>query len=609
MSLLSRIASRVLVGCLLAGAALAQSSTYAAATTAVADPFATEAGGFLLAIPGVENDFVLAADGQFEQRANGTARLGVFLRRAASLDRELFLQLEWSGRLDPSSPGYPPAGSPIVTLQPSAYVPNGTVDPGTFVYYTQVTGSLVGVHSYAGAQVLATQAGPAQLGVGANNKNVQLGFSLDLALQVVQLPALLPFAPTGPAQLRATLQVSLPMCATHVDAEPQASAGPPRAGMTMPGVASDYVFLPPGELVEADDGTAVLHGVLARQSDHSDRWQCQLALAGRVDPQHPSHPPAGSPVLQLLPAAYAAQGGPIDPAQWRYYTQVTGQLTGAGLNLGGTVTLTANGAMQVGLGAGQANLSFGAMATLVPTLVTQPSARTLVLLGDVVLQTNLDTACILPTPQVLTGHVQTLANVTELPAVFTGNDLSWIEQVAIGPTILASTDPRRWFLGNFQVRDDHTVEVFLPQGMAVGTYPIALLDRSGGTLPMTLHVQAPATPTLRTESTVLTGEAQHWLVHQGNLVGPVLTYVLLSGSNTPSFLPGQISLGIGSQFTLLLVFPGQLHDFATGLLTVTIPSMPPVFVGQRMYCQAAMIELASANVLPLPTSNVWFTDY
>jgi len=590
---------------------VAQASTYSVALPAVPDALATETGGFLLDIPGVQNDFVLGADGQFEERSNGTARLSAFLRRAGSIDREFFVQLEFSGRLDPNSAGYPPAGSPVLTMQPAAYIPVGPVDPGTFVYYTQVTGTFVGVHSYGGARITATQASPAQLGVGANNKNVLAGLSLDLTLQVLQAPVLLPFTPTGPGQLRATLAASAPMCVTHVDADPQASNGLPRAAVTIPGVANDYVFLPVGAFVEAANGSATLQGLVRRQSDYQDSWQCDLVLGGRIDPLHPAHPPAGSPVLALLPSSYvnAVPPGPIDPAQWRYYTQVTGSLTGAGINLGGLVTLTANGAMQVGLGAGQGNESFGSMATLTPTLVTQPTARTLTLLGDVVVQANLDTGCLLPTPEVLTGQVQTLDTVTELPAVFTGTDLGWIEQVAIGPTIIASTDPRRWYLGNFQVRDHQTVEVFVPQGMPVGTYSISLLDRTGGTSPMTLHLQAPVTRTLRTETTMLPDEPQHWLVHQGTHVGPVLTYIAMSGSNLPSILPGQITFAIGNQFSSLFLFPGLLHDLSTGLLTVTIPSMPPVFLGQRMYCQAAMIELTSANILPLPTSNTWFTDY
>ena len=604
------VPSCAILGTMLGTPALsAQGSVYRSAVEATADSFATETAGFLLAIPGVEQDFVLFADGQLEFRANHTARLSGFLHRQGAIDRELFVQLEFSGRLSPSDPGYPPAGSPVVTLQPSAYIPNGTVDPTTFVYYTQVQGTMTGLRSYQGAMIAVTNVGVAQLGLGANNKNIADGLLVDLNLQVLQAPLLEPFSPTGPAQLRADLLASRPHCVTHVDADVAVSSGPARLAATLPGLASDYVFLPVGTLVEAEDGTASLHGLLRRQSDYRDQWQCDLQLAGRLDPGQTGYPPSGSPIQQLDPTIYLAQGGPIDPAQWRYYTQATGTLLGAELNAGGQIDLVQNGAVQIGLGAGQGNLFFGAFATFLATVTTQPTNTTITLTGDVVLQCNLGTDCILPAPQVLVGQTQSIDNVTDLPATFTGIDLGWCEQVAIDNFIIASTDPRHWFSGNLQVRDHQTVDVFLPQGLAVGPHPIQLLNRAGGTAPMTIQLQAPTVPTLRTENSVLTGEAQHWVMHQGNLVGPVLSYVILSASNAPSILPGQISLLIGNQFQEMVLFPGNLQGLANGLLTVEIPSMPPVFLGQHLYSQVAMIELLSPNVLPLATSNVWATDY
>lgn len=594
---------------LLATALAAQSPTLEVAGTAHADGMATEAGGFLLSIPGVADDFVPYADGQLVQRPDGTARLSVYVRRLAAIDREFAVHLELSGRLRPNDPGHPPVGSPVTTLLPAAYVPAGPADPTTWVYYTQVQGTLTGIRSYSGAIVQATAAMPIQVGLGANNKNVLRGLAGNLALQVVQPPLLLPFAPTGAAQLRATLQPALVHCATHVDPDPTFGNGALRHGLAVPGVASDYVFLPVGTWTENADGTAGLQGLLRRQNDYSDQWQCDLVLGGRLDPGNPLHPPASGPILQLAAGAYSAQGGPIDPATWRYYTQAQGTLTGHGANQGGLLQLAAFGPVQVGLGAGQGNLHFGAMARFNASIAAQPTARTLAITGVLDLRTNLGTQCLLPPPQILAGHVQSLPNVTDQPAVYTGIDLGWCEQAAVGPNIIASTDPRRWFLGNLQVRDHQTVEVHLPQGLAVGSYPVRLLDRTSASPQMTLHVQAPTAPTLCTERTILTGETQHWLVHQGNLQGPVLTYLALSGSSLPSVFPGQIQLGIGNQFQDLLLFPGLLHDFQTGLLLLSVPAMPPVFVGTRMHCQAAMIELTSPNVLPLDTSNTWFTDY
>lgn len=598
-----------LAPCLLASILAAQGPSHAAGTAAEPDGFAVETGSYLLAIPGVDEDFVVFADSQLLTRSNGTARFSAVVQRSSALDREFSLELEFSGYLAPGSPGYPPAGGPVLGLAPNAYAPAGPVDPNTFTYYTAVSGSLTGLRSFAGASVQLSGAGPAQFGSGANNKNVLSGFAVDLNLQVLQPPLVGALAPTGPARLRATQLLELPHCATHVDADPTVATGPARVAAVIPGLGNDYVFLPVGSFTEAANGTATLQGLLRRQSDYTDQWQCDLALAGRIDPADPAHPPAGSPVLQLAASAYRSQGGPVDPASWRYYTQVTGTIQGAGQNLGGTVTLVGNGALQVGLGAAQGNLFFGAMGTFTPTIAVQPTARTITIPGDITLQANLAPTCILPPIQVLTGDLQILPNVTELGAVYTGIDLGWVEQVAIATTIVSDPDPRRWWLGNLQVRDHQTIEVFPPPGLNPGLLPVRLLHRSRSSAPLTLDVRAPATPTLRSEVAIATGEDQHWILHRGQLQGPVLSYLVLSASPLPSVLPGQIALQIGNLFQETMVFPGLFHDPTTGLLRITIPAMPPVFLGLRIFQQAALIELANPNLLPLATSDVWYTDY
>ncbi|MBL8750701.1 MAG: hypothetical protein JNK78_16195, partial [Planctomycetes bacterium] len=423
----------IVLGLFVASAAVAQNPTYGVALTAETDAASTETGGFLLSIPGVGDDFVLFGDGQFVERPDGTARLSAFVHRKIALDRELFVQLELSGHLGPGDQGYPPAGNPVVTLHPSAYVPAGSIDPATWTYYTQVTGSMTGLRTYDGTRISVVNQGAAQLGAGASNKNVQSGLALDLTLTVVQPPVIGSIVPTGPAQLRATLAPSASFCATHIDADPAVSSGPARLGLEIPGLGSDYVFLPVGSFVEASDGTATLAGVVRRQSDHTDEWALSLSLSGRLDPGSPLHPPAGSPVSELLPAAYDSLGGPVDPEAWRYYTGATGSLTGAGLNAGGSMQLAQLDAVQVGLGAGQGNLFIGVSARLAASNIVQPTSHPIAVTGDVQLHTNVAARCLIPLPQVVTGITQTLPSVTEQKATFTGIDLGWTIRAAVGP--------------------------------------------------------------------------------------------------------------------------------------------------------------------------------
>src|SRR5690606_37220037 len=115
------------------------------------------------------------------------------------------------------------------------------------------------------------------------NKNVASGLAVDLNLTVVQPPIATTFTPTGPSMLRANFVDQLELCAPHVDSDPALRGNGDRLGFDLGGVANDYVFLPFGNFVEADDGTATLTATLKRQSNYQDAWELQLRLDQRVD--------------------------------------------------------------------------------------------------------------------------------------------------------------------------------------------------------------------------------------------------------------------------------------------------------------------------------------
>ena len=583
-----------------------QSPGYSIAVQAEVDASSTELGGFLLAIPGVADDFVLLADGACVVRAGGTVRLSAHVHSRAAIDREFFLELEFAGRLAPGDMGYPPAGSPVLTLQPGAYVPLGTVDPTTFVYFTQVSGTLTGLRHYEGARLAVVNVGAAQMGSGASNKNVGSGLAVDLALTVLQPPGYGALVPTAAARLRVTLAPSLSVCMTHVDANAGLSNGPSRAAVAIPGLASDYVFLPVGTWLERADGSAVLAGAIRRQSVHSDAWTCSLLLTGRVDPGDAAYPPAGAPVMQLLPGAYGSQGGPVVPARWRYYTQGVGSLTGSGLNAGGVIHVGVTGAVQVGLGADQGNSYFGLAAALTATAIVQPPAHPIRVTGNLSIRANVATQCILPTPLVISGITQSTASVTQQRLSYVGVDLGWCEQAALGSTIVAAGDVRQWYTGNLRVVDHGTIELSIPQGLPPAVYPLRLLGAGGASNQMTVNVHAPVTPTLRTENDRLIGEPQHWVLHQGNLPLPVFSFLVLSESALPSSSPGIVSLAIGNQFNDILILHGIFHDPVTGLGMGFVPAIPFRMAGRRVLAQAAMLSSAG---FPLFASDTWLTYY
>lgn len=589
-----------------ATAAFAQLPTTSSAAVPIADAFATETGGALLQIPGISGDFVVFADGAFDVRPNGTARLSCFVQQQAATDREFYLTLELSGRLAPGDVGYPPAGSPTVTMLPGAYVPSGTVDPASFVYYTQATGTLIGYRVFAGARIDVTATAPIQAGFGANNKNVRLGLAGDLALTVTQQPSFGTLNPTGPAQLRAELANLASWCMTHVDGNVIASGNTDRAGIQIPGLASDYLFVPAGRWFDNGDGSATLVGTVRRQSDYSDRWQLQLQLTDRLVVGAPGYPPAGMPSLQLLPAVYVGQGGPVDPATYRYYTTANGTLTGEGINAGGQLQLATSVPFQVGVGAGQANTFYGADGTLVLTVATQPTGRTITPTGTMRLQANLSTQCVLPKPIITSGQVQQSDTLTHQRLVYQGPELGFVQQAVLGSRFLSLND-RLWYEGHLRVLAHDTIEVSVPQGMAPGQYPLWLMTQATVSDPATVDLVAPTERTLRTEDDRVAGEAQHWLVHQGsNHPGFHFTFLTLSTSNVPSVAPGLVDLQIGNGFAELILLDIVVNDAVTGIGTVVLPAVPANFAGFRLYAQGALMD---NTFFPLLSSDLWYTDY
>jgi hypothetical protein len=107
------------------------------------------------------------------------------VQRASSGDRDFYVELVFSGGIDPGG-GYPPADSPVTTMLPAAYAPTGPVDPSSFDYFTQVTGTMAGLRAFSGARIDVSNSGNVQVGIGANNKNVLSGLACDLDLTVVQ---------------------------------------------------------------------------------------------------------------------------------------------------------------------------------------------------------------------------------------------------------------------------------------------------------------------------------------------------------------------------------------------------------------------------------------
>ena len=137
-------------------------------------------------MPAFGNKYKFVIGGEFEQFADGTARLaGVIENNDGDPLNRWSVDISFGNRMNPGSGSYPPAGSPKQELGSGSYVGGGgPVDPGTWHYYQDLQGTVTGLDDNAGDTIVLTRRGPAfQVGLGASGKNENYGASgwLDVA--------------------------------------------------------------------------------------------------------------------------------------------------------------------------------------------------------------------------------------------------------------------------------------------------------------------------------------------------------------------------------------------------------------------------------------------
>lgn len=140
-------------------------------------------------IPGIAEELVFHAIGEFTEMAGGTAMLTGEVAQPWAAHHGFFLSVQFSGYVETGDPV--PSGSPKLELKSSAYVSGGgSIDPSTWSYYTNFTGTLIGFGKYQGAEIQIAKTGPAfQVGVGASGKTCDNGISGWFTVNVVSQPS------------------------------------------------------------------------------------------------------------------------------------------------------------------------------------------------------------------------------------------------------------------------------------------------------------------------------------------------------------------------------------------------------------------------------------
>ncbi|HTQ80697.1 MAG TPA: hypothetical protein VMM92_11920, partial [Thermoanaerobaculia bacterium] len=135
--------------------------------------------------PNISTELVFNPNGSFVELSDGTARITGTLVSSSHPTQGFQVDFELGG-----FSGETPVGSPKKELASSAYINNGgPVDPSTWYFYTQFTGTLIGTGDFAGASLTFVNTGPAfQVGIGANGKNLNFGASAWLKWTVKSQP-------------------------------------------------------------------------------------------------------------------------------------------------------------------------------------------------------------------------------------------------------------------------------------------------------------------------------------------------------------------------------------------------------------------------------------
>ena len=150
----------------------------------------------VISIPGLVDFLTFETQGNLVERTTaGTAHFTGVVHKSNDTNVEFDVDMTFSGRLNPSDDGFPPAGSPVLLLQ--VYCP---VDASTWHYYTALTGTLTGRPGsiYDGAVYSVTLGSiAAQVGEGANNRSQKNGLWAPIIVEAIgELPD--PNLPTGP---------------------------------------------------------------------------------------------------------------------------------------------------------------------------------------------------------------------------------------------------------------------------------------------------------------------------------------------------------------------------------------------------------------------------
>lgn len=195
-----------------------------------------------------------------------------------------------------------------------------------------------------------------------------------------------------------------------------------------------------------------------------------------------------------------------------------------------------------------------------------------------------------PVLSMITPNPVPIFSPTPPSMTLVGTGLGAVTQVNVGSATLMT--------GSFVVVNDTTITFNMPVVGMLGPNSVTAVNGAGTSNALTLTVDPVSPPYL--EAATLTFAGFSWTATTWTTPAD-LVFLLVSGSNLPSSIPGIVNLGIGNGFTDLVFFPAQVANAAQGKTMLSITT-PPGLGGTSLFFQSAILPPSLAT--PFPTTNV-----
>jgi len=238
-----------------------------------------------LALAGFPQGLHHMAGGELTEHADGSARFESIVAVAGDRERAFTLELDLAQASNEGGWTYPSSRH----LHSNTFVGDGgAIDPKLWRTYSEVSGRLVGIGEFGGAEIaLELNTGAFQLGLGAHGGPSSYGAHVELSSRIVAPPSHGTEFPgaTGAAQLRFDLATSSVHFARSVEV-PSPSGSDENSVLELYGLGADFQFESGGDFCEESDGTARLTGLVSRQSDPSCCFLVDATFAQRAPNEH-----------------------------------------------------------------------------------------------------------------------------------------------------------------------------------------------------------------------------------------------------------------------------------------------------------------------------------